>query len=317
MRRFWIVFSIVLGILTVLTVIGVIGWGIFGDWSDIRPSGSDSMVLKLDFSRGVPEVHSNDPFARFTSRGMLTLLEVDRALTHAADDPRVRGLVLDLTSVQMGSAQMEEIRDGILRFRQSGKWAIAYADTFFTGGTGTGLYYLASACDEIYMHRAGDVGFMGMAIQPLFFAEALEKLGVQPVMGQRYEYKTMINMWTETDYTEPQREIEQRLLNGLLAHIVDGVADARGIPADRLRALIDSAPFIGREALDAGLVDGFRYWDEVKTRIEERVGEVPDMVRLHQYYQDSVPDLRQSRENIIAVVYGVGEVVRGEAVAGL
>lgn len=316
MSRLWVILTIVLGILVVAFFVGAVGMSMYSTWKDLHIAGGDSLVLRLDFSRGVPEMHSLDPFQRFAGRGTLTLLEVDRALTHAAADDGVHGLVLDLSGIQMGSAQLEEIRDAVLRFRDTGKWAIAYADSFFTGGTGTGVYYLASACDEIYMHRAGDVGFSGLAMQPLFFAGTFEKLGIKPVMGQRYEYKTLINMYTETGYTEPQREIEQRLLDGMMTHILDGVSKGRGIPVERLETMMNDAPFIGREAMDAGLIDGFRYWDEVKERIDERVGDPGTILKLSRYYKDAVPDLEQSNENIIALVYGVGEVIRGEAAAG-
>ncbi|MBN1297445.1 signal peptide peptidase SppA [bacterium] len=320
MKRFWIVLAVVLGFLAFLSMVGLGVYIVKESIGEVRSGGSGPdgpIVIWMDLSQGVPETVSNDPFQRFVSRDIPTLLDIDRALTCGAEDDDVTGLVIDLSQISAGIAQLEEIRNAVLRFRASGKWAIAYADTFFTGGTGTGVYYLASACDEIYMHRTGDVGFSGIAIQPLFFADALNRLGIKPAMGQRHEYKTMTNMFTESGYTEPHREIEQRMIDQIMDHILDGVASARELDRTHLAGLVDRAPFIGSEAIEADLIDGFKYWDEVKDRMDELAGTSIGLLSLPEYLDQSVPDLDQSGEHVIALVYGVGEIVRGDAETGM
>ena len=132
---------------------------------------SNKVVIHLDFSHEIVEQHPTDPFQRLTSRGTVTLLDMIRILDNAATDPKVTGVVADLSSISMGLAQLQEIRSAVERFRASGKWSIAYADTFFSSKTGTGVYYMASVFDEIYMHPTGDVGFLGLAIEPIFCQE--------------------------------------------------------------------------------------------------------------------------------------------------
>ncbi|MCD4653517.1 signal peptide peptidase SppA [bacterium] len=312
MSRFWVILLISIGVFVMLVFLGVIVAGIVY-YSDFEALKNTNQVIRLDFSNGLPETRSNDPFTRLTSRGIVTLLEFDRALDHAATDDNVTGIVADLSFVNMGIAQLEDVRNAVLRFKESGKWTIAYADTYFSGSTGTGVYYLASVFDEVYMHRTGDVGFLGLAIQPFFFADAFEKLGIKTVMDQRHEFKTMVNMYTESGYTKPHREIEQRMLDQIMDRILTGVATDRNIDRDKLERLVDQAPFIGQEAIDAGLIDGFKYWDEVKQLMEEKAEGEISVTGLANYHEHNVDELEQSSENVIALVYGLGEVVRGEA----
>ncbi len=139
------------------------------------------------------------------------------------------------------------------------------------------------------MHPTGDVGFMGLAIEPFFVRKTLDLLGVVPHMGQRYEYKTVVNMWNETGYTDAHRESDTLLIHSIFDEICQDVAESRNMTPDEIRALVDRAPFIGREALDARLVDGFRFRDEVDKLIEEKAavnGGV--LLRMDEYFKRKV-----------------------------
>ncbi|MBN1880234.1 signal peptide peptidase SppA [bacterium] len=316
MKKLLIAMAVLLALMiAVAMVTGIlVGLGHLKDF-DFRKPGK--IVIQLDFAQTIIEEHSNDPFQRFTSRGNLRLLDVVRTLDHAASNEKVAGIVADLSELSMGMAQLQEVREAVQRFRASGKWAIAYADTYFSSQTGTGVYYLASAFDEIYMHPSGDVGFLGLAIEPYFLRNALDMFGVVPYMNQLYEYKTVVNMWNENHYTDAHRESDNKLIQSIFDEIVRGVAESRNMTEETIRDLVDHAPFIGREALEARLVDGFRYWDEVETLIEEKAGGEVEMLQTGDYFHKKVGRLNNDGDTVIALVYGLGEVVRGEATTTL
>ena len=98
---------------------------------------------------------------------------------------------------RMGLAEIQEVRDAVIAFRESGKPTIAYAETFGEFGPGNGAYYLATAFDRIYLQPSGDIGLTGLMAESAFVSGTLEKLGLSPRMDHRYEYKNALNMFTE------------------------------------------------------------------------------------------------------------------------
>lgn len=316
MKKFFIIMIILIALALVAGSLAGLFWGLFRS-DGVSLDHPDHIVLQMDMSQPMIEEHSSDPFQRFTTRGNLRLLDTVRTIDKAAEDPKVEGLVADLSELSMGMAQLQEIREAVRRFHDTGKWTIAYADTFFSSQTGTGVYYLASAFDEIYMHPTGDVGFLGLAIEPFFVRNTLDRLGIVPYMNQRYEYKTVANMWNETAYTDAHRETDNQLLQSIFGEIVRGVAASRNMSEDEVRNLVNRAPFIGQEAIDARLVDGFRFWDEVEKRIEEKTGAEVSYLKTGEYYHKHVGEMKSKGDEVIALVYGLGEVIRGDSTSSM
>lgn len=310
MKKLFIVLGILVAVMIVAASVCVIVFGIrHMGLKDRRFTAP--VVLHLDFSQTIVENIPSDPFQRFTSRGSVTLLDMVRTIDNAAFDPNVKGIVADLSEISLGPAQVQEIRNAIERFRESGKYTIAYADTFFVSGSGTIVYYFASVFDEIYMHPTGDVGFLGLATEPMFFGNMLENLGIVSYMDQRYEYKGVANMFNEEGYTNAHRESDTKLINSLFTTIVQGVAQSRDMTVDHVRSLVDRAPFFGHEALEARLVDDFRFWDQIETLLEEKSGGKVNLIKPDEYFNLKVKPFQTKGEFVIGLVYGLGQVVRG------
>ncbi|MGA9525738.1 MAG: signal peptide peptidase SppA, partial [Myxococcaceae bacterium] len=227
-------------------------------------------------------------------------------------DDRVKGLVARISTGPGSMAAAQELRDAVKAFREKGKKAIAYSDSFgeFTGGSAA--YYLAAAFDEVYLQPSGDVGLIGIAAETPFAKNAFEKLGVVPQMGKRHEYKNAVNTFTETGFDAWHREATEKYLGSLHAQLVKGIAEDRGLEETQVRSLIDSGPHAGQAALDAKLVDGLAYRDEVYAQVKEGWGADAELLYLHKYLA------RAGRPNLdgdktIALIYGVGQVMRGES----
>ena len=183
-------------------------------------------------------------------------------------------------------------------------------------------YYLASAFDEVYIQPSGDVGLTGIGLQSPFVAGTLEKIGVEAEWSTRHEYKTAGNMFMNQEYTQPEREALEALVDSIFDRMVATIAQEREIPSDRLRTLIDNGPILGPTAEAEGLVDGLLYRDEVYDRVRTLASgegadnsdsdDEADLLYLSKYWGRTDKPFAKG-DHTIAVVYAVGTVQRGES----
>ncbi len=307
MKRF------VVGLLAIFGALAVLAVGVVGIVAVVsvlaKPSVPDHVLLELKLDGPVVEYLPADPFARAMMRNAVVVRDVVDALERGAKDRRVVGVVANLSGASMGLAQIQELRDAVAAFRKAGKPAFAYADTFGEFGPGNGSYYLATAFDEIYIQPAGDVGLTGLIYETPFIRGTLDKLDVVPRMDHRYQYKNAMNTFTETKYTEPHREAMTALMESQFAQIVAGISEGRGIAADEVRGEIDRGPFLGQQAVEAHLVDGLKYRDEVLAHVREKAGKDAKLLYHGPYLERAGRPHAEGEE--IALVYGVGAVQRG------
>lgn len=269
----------------------------------------DSVVLEMDLGRGLVEYLPADPVASLMFEKAHTTRDVVDALERAAHDERVVGLLARISPARLGLAQIQEIRDAVHRFRAQGKPALAYAESLGGVGPGNGVYYLATAFDEIHIQPSGGVGLTGLMVESTFFQGTLEKLGIEPRIGSRGKYKNAVNIYTQRKYTPPHKEAVQRVMDSQFGQLVDGIAQARGLDQDRVRALIDTGPFLAQDALKAGLVDGLAYRDEVYDTLTARTGQD---ARLSLFTYLDRAGRPHTEGDSIALIYGVGIVQSGK-----
>jgi protease-4 len=304
------------GLLILVLVILVLGAGLVGAGvllSGMRtPSVPQRAILEVDLERGLPEKPADDPFAVFGGERPMTLRDLVDALEKAGDDPHVVGLVARLGAAPIGVAELQEARDAVKAFRAKKKLAFAYAETFGEFAPGNGAYYLATAFDEVWLQPSGDVCLNGLVAESPFVRGALDKLGVKPEFGQRYEFKNAMNTYTETKFTDAHREATKALVDDLFGQMVKGIAEGRKLTEETVRALVDRGPFLGPEALEAKLVDGLGYRDEVHEKVMARGGAGAKVFGLHAYLKKEGRPHAEGKRTI-ALVYGVGAVVRGRS----
>jgi protease IV len=229
-------------------------------------------LLELDLTRGVTDPPPASPVAMLRARGVPSLRHLLGTLRRARDDDRVAGLVAHLGGTGLSLAQTQDLRDAVTAFRASGKHAVIWSESYGELGPGTVPYYLATAFDEVWVQPSGELGVTGVAVEAVFLRDALDKVGVVPQVGKRKEYKTAADTFTEREMTEPAREMAARLAASAYEQIVAGVAAARKLPEERVRELVDTAPFSAAQALEAGLVDRLGYRTDVYDALKERLG---------------------------------------------
>ncbi|MDY7093038.1 MAG: signal peptide peptidase SppA [Acidobacteriota bacterium] len=268
-------------------------------------------ILEADFEQGVAEFIPADPLAQLLHENEPVVLDLVQALQRGAEDDRVVGLVAHIGASGMGMARVQELRSAVRAFGDAGKPTIAWSETFGEFSAANNAYYLATGFDQIYLQPSGDIGLTGLIAESPFLRGTLDKLGVQPRMDHRYEYKNAMNTFTEEQLTEPHREAMQALLDSWFDQMVEGIAEAREMSPEEVRQLVDRGPFLGQEAMTAGLVDGLAYRDEVYANMRQQLGDDAELLYLTAYLK------RAGRPNddgeVVALIYGVGAVARGES----
>ncbi|NJN65103.1 MAG: signal peptide peptidase SppA [Acidobacteria bacterium] len=305
-------------IVLALVVIAVLALGaalIFGILAVAGVFGSGSVagktILELDLEQGLVEYIPEDPAAKLFMSDVLTIHDVVAALEKARTDERVVGFYARIGSGGIGMAQAQELRDAVKKFRESGKPAFAFAETFGEYSPGNVGYYVATAFDEIWLQPSGDIGLTGFALEGQFLRGTFDKLDIKPRMDQRYEYKNAMNQYTHTAFTEPHREAFFSLADGWQKQMERGIAEGRKLDAAAVRGIVDRGPYLGQEAVAAGLVDGVAYRDEVLAKLRERTKQdKAGLLFVSKYLERGGRPWTEGR--VIAIVNGSGPVVRGE-----
>src|SRR5438270_1269074 len=306
MKKFLVRLFVVLGVIYLMTV--VLALVIVAGRKGHVPSKT---ILEADLQHPLVEDIPDTPTSKVMLSDRTTVRDVIDAIDRAVDDNRVAGMVAKIGGVPMGMAQVQETRDAVMRFRAKKKFAVAFAETFGEFGPGNGAYYLATAFDQINLQPSGDVGLTGLMLESPFIKGTLDKLGMKFHGDHRYEYKKAVNMFTETKYTPAHKEAMTALMNSWFNQIRDGICQAREISPEQFMALIDRGPFLGKEAVDAKLVDGLAYRDEVYDQLKKKAGDGAEFLYLNKYLDRAGRPHQKGKT--VALVYGVGGVSRGKS----
>jgi len=296
-----------IGLLAAVAIVvgGIAAW----KFASRAPSLPGTMILTADLNGGLADGPSEDTLSRLVLGSKITLRDFVDALERAGGDGRVKGVYIHLGSDTMALAKTQQLRDAIAAFRAKGKFAIAFAESFGELGPGTRPYYLATACNEIWLQPLGDVGLTGLRAELPFFRGTLDRLGIEAKFGRREDYKTAMNMLTDTAMTEPQREETEALLNSAEGQIVGGIAAARKLTPDSVKALIDKGPLLAEEAKSAHLVDRVGYRDEAIERAHELAGSGAELTSLSRYLRGA--GRPHTSGPAIALIYGTGLISSG------
>ncbi|CAM9556081.1 unnamed protein product [Ascophyllum nodosum] len=274
------------------------------------PSLPDGDIwLDMDLSRPPLNAKPRMDLSFFTGEpsGIYFKDAVD-ALEMASSDNRVRG-VLGRFSYRSWDktplACVQELREAIKKFRESvgeateggksgserRKFTVAVADTFGEGNSAMGEYFIASSFEKIMMQKTGFVGLTGLGSQQLFFRGLFDKYGVKPEVFAREEYKSFAESLTNKKFSGPNREAVTFLLNGILDHIADGVAQSRGFAgSEAVRAIMNKCPLPAKEALDARLIDGIMYPYDAERMMERLIKKPTLKLEAAAFGDDEVKD---------------------------
>jgi protease-4 len=261
--------------------------------------------LSLEIEGELPERPASE-WESFLESPRPSLHALIESLDRAADDPDIRGLLVRVAALpEAGWGRVQELREALLRFRESGKPCWAHLE--FAGNK---EYFLATGCSKLAASPTALLFLQGLAAEVTFFRGTLDKLGIEAQFEGVGRYKNAPNQLTERGLTPPHREQMEALVDHLYAEYVKGVAEGRGLDETRVRALLEEGPFVAEAAREAGLVDELLYRDQV----EVRVGGAP-RVRPGSYLR-ARRGLGLNGRPRLALVRAVGDIVHGESGTG-
>jgi protease-4 len=309
MRQFFGRVFAVIGAITVVLVlllfvfIAVAGGG--------KKSVAANTVLELDLTAGVVEDVLDDPVAQFRAKSAPALRSLVEGLHAAARDPKVKGLIVKTGSSPIAPGHLQEIRDALLDFRAGRKFAIAWAEAFDATNRGFFSYYLASACDEVWLLPGSFFGVTGIELEGEFIRGALDKLGVVPRFEHRHEYKSASEFYTNKAWSDPAREAVNRVKESVYGQMIRGIAQGRRMTEPQVRELIDTCPLLAGEALKSKLVDRLGYRDEAYAAAKSRAGDSARLLYFGQYVgRANLPNRKGPR---VALIYGNGPILPGKS----
>jgi protease-4 len=276
------------------------------------PSVANNSVLSLRVAGTLPDYVPDDPMRRFFGGPDQSLSNLILQFKKAKVDNRIKMVVLDINMSAVGWGKAEEIRDAIADFRSSGKPVYAFLEIGMNKE-----YYIASACDKIYVAPPGELFITGLAADVMFFRGSLDKLGIYPDMYQIGKYKSAGDMFTQKEMTDAHREYINSLLDDLFNRYVEAIAKARGKSAEEVRALIDNAPYSAAKAKEAGLIDNVAYRDEMEKEIKTTLGyketDTLKIVRGSSYTDIEPESLGLDKGEKVAVIYATGDIGSGQS----
>ena len=275
-------------------------------------------ILKIDFSEVLTDAPSSDPLAGIdlmtlqTTR-QLSLFKALRAIEAAGADDRIKGIYLRMNGGGgvTGSALLEELREALLEFKQSGKFIVAYNETYSQG-----QYYLASVADKIYLQPEGGMEWSGLASDVMFYKGLLDKLDLRAEVFRptACKYKSAVEPFILDKMSSANREQMQALVNSMWGTISGAVCESRGIDSVKMRRITDNLQVtLPEEALEYGFVDSLLYEDQMEDVYAELgVSDDYDFITLGDYASQVGADLKNISADQVAIVYADGQIVDGE-----
>jgi protease-4 len=285
--------------------------------SSAKPVVPKSAVLSFNFKTAITEQSVEDPFAMFNplggasskTQGILNLIET---IEKAATDQSIKFIYMNVTDLNAGISHIEEIRAALVRFRESGKPVIAYADNYSQPA-----YYLATAADKIYMNPGGMAPLTGLSMSSLFFKDLLDKAGLEVQLIRHGKFKAAAEQFISNKMSSENREQIQAYINAVWKTWVDDISAARGISPERINQMADNLELhSAQKALDANLVDGLMYKDKLADTLAKLFGvESEKQLKMISSgdYSKATFKINFKEKNKIAVIYADGEIIMGKS----
>jgi protease-4 len=294
-----------------LTIIVLVGIGSAGDPE--KPNLKDNAVLKLSLDRPLVEI-SNDPFEELNLPGMQegkeSMVDILAAIENAKREDKVKGIFLDMSATRAGFAQLEEIRNALLDFKESKKFIYAYGDYYAEGA-----YYLASVADSIFLYPEGAMEFNGLFSEIPFIKGTLEKLEVKPIIFRVGEFKSAVEPFI-LDKMSPENKLQtMQFIGSINTHYMKSIAESRNIPYENLKRINDSMLVQEpEEAVQYGLVSKLAYLDQVHSSIKKKLG-IKEDEKFNMISAKTMAKVKgkpNTSDNKIAVIVAQGEIVDGK-----
>lgn len=274
-------------------------------------------VLRINLTGSIEErAEEDNPLAlimgeQYGSLGLDVLLD---AVAEAATNDKVEGIYLEVGTGFAGAtpAMLQELRQALKQYRESGKWIYAYGDIYSEPA-----YYLTSVADQVVLNPKGIVDWHGLASVPMFYTDVMKKLGVKMQVFKVGTFKSAVEPFINTEMSEPNREQVRSYLESIWNQYLTEVGEDRQLTSDQLNALADTLTAMQPTEflVEAGLVDTLAYIDGFKEMLRTKL-ELAEHKPIHFVSPTDLVatiDKKEERSHV-AVYYAYGDIVDQETV---
>ena len=295
----------IFSIIWVVIFFGIIGAAMSGS-KEVKIS--DNSVFELKLEGILVERHKNDVISSFASEinssvSEIALDDIMASIDKATDNDNIKGIYLHIGDFSASVASLQEIYKGLEKFKKTGRFIVAYADSY-----GNGTYYLSSIADKVYMNPSGTLALTGINISTVFFKDLLSKIGVEMQIFKVGTFKSAVEPFTQTSMSEANRLQLTTFINSIWTEITKTIARNRGISDTEVNLYADSGLFLddAQTAVQHKLIDSLVYSSDMKEIIEKRVDKDYNALTIND--MKFVARNKEYSKNRIAIVYAVGEI---------
>jgi protease IV len=278
---------------------------------------SNNSILVLKAGVPIPDRGNENPLSgidllNWTLTPVPGLNEILHNIEKASADNKIKGILIENGLLPSGWATTEEIRNALLKFRESGKFVISYSDYILTQQ----CYYLSTSADKIFINPGSMVDFKGLSSEIMFYKKALEKIGVEVQVTRHGKFKGAVEPFILDKLSDENRSQIKDYAGSLWNQVIDDISKSRDIPADKLNIIADNIDgTISSKAVESRLVDGLKYRDELidTLKLLSGINKDKDLNLVSMTKYSKVPDTKMnySSRNKIAVIYASGTIVSG------
>ncbi len=303
---------IAIGLFFLLSIFILIGIaGSMGSTSTYVPTSNT--VYKIELNGSIMDNATENPFAALMgeTNKALSLTTLIESIEAAKNNANIAGIYLDASSLSTGSANLQALRRALIDFKESGKFLVAYADSYTQG-----CYYLCSVADKVFMNPAGMLGITGIASQSLFFKGLMDKVGVNMEIFKVGTYKGYVEPFMLDKLSDANREQIQSYASSIWNTLAAGMAESRKLSADAVNAFANEGLIYGAAelAVERGFVDELKYRSEVEAYVKELAGQTDE--KLKTVGVDKMKNIKKTEKKYadqIAVLYAEGEITEESA----
>ena len=321
MKTFWkFFFTSVLGTFVTLFIIFLIFFAyIMNPISAATTTPSievkDNTVLKFKIDRDILDRKPTNLFAFFNWTEMEPVVpyglnELLVNLKKASQDPKIKGILLEISTAPSGMAITEELRIALNEFRSSGKFVVSYGNVYPQKS-----YYLASLADQIWLNPEGSIELKGLMVDAVFLKKMLEKLDIEAQIIRHGKYKSAVEPFMLDKMSPENREQTFQYVSTIWKNIASEIAEGRNLSVEKLDKITDSLLAINpQKALELGIVDRLVYKDEIEDLLlsQQNIDTTSKINYLDfkDYFSAPEPVKKTiDRSKRIAVIYALGDVI--------
>ena len=279
--------------------------------ADTETKLKDNSVLTINLSGTISEMAAPDMLGFLSGNTIENngLNDMLLAIRKAKNNDDIKGIYLEAGPLAAGFSTLQELRDALADFKKSGKWIVAYGDTYTQG-----CYYVASVANHIFLNPQGQVDWHGLSSQPYYIKDLAAKFGVKYQVAKVGTFKSATEMFTETKMSDANRLQVSTYLNGLWGNVCKAVSESRKISIPALNTYADEYQLFAdaQSLVKKRFVDKLLYADQVKGEVKKLLGIDADE-SINQVGVTAMCNVSQDADTddgTIAIYYAEGEIVQ-------